>query len=213
MFMLTTAIHSGRVFDNAGMCGGYPAPTALYHYAVRDTNLAELVASRKPLPHFEGNPLDPDPKRLVVGDFEFSEGGYIGRPFKDGDLFEHFYNGSGGYGDPIERDPELVRRDLENGYVTLRAARHICHADAHTDDGRTFTVDATKTEQLRSAERSQRLAEGKPVKEWFVQERNRILNHEFVPEVLEMYRDSMQLSPSWREEFATFWQLPADVSI
>ncbi|MBV9193899.1 MAG: hydantoinase B/oxoprolinase family protein, partial [Solirubrobacterales bacterium] len=39
MFMPTTAIHSGKVFDNGGLCGGYPAPTALYHYAVRETNL------------------------------------------------------------------------------------------------------------------------------------------------------------------------------
>ena len=45
------------------------------------------------------------------------------------------------------------------------------------------------------------------------QERERILNREFVPEVLEMYRDSMQLSSKWKDEFATFWQLPTDFSI
>ena len=213
MFMLTTAIHSGKVFDNAGMCGGYPAPTALYHYAIRDTNLTELIAAQKPLPHFEGDPHDPDPRRLVQGDFEFSEGGYIGRPFKDGDLFEHFYNAGGGYGDPIERDPELVRKDLENGIVTPRAARQIYHVDAHSDDGRTYNVDVAKTEQLRSEERRQRLAGGVPVSEWRKQERERILNREFVPEVLEMYRDSMHLSSKWKDEFATFWQLPADFSI
>src|SRR2546421_223907 len=213
MFTLTTAIHSGKVFDNAGMCGGYPAPTALYHYAIRDTNLTELIAAQKPLPHFEGDPHDPDPRRLVQGDFEFSEGGYIGRPFKDGDLFEHFYNAGGGYGDPIERDPELVRKDLENGIVTPRAARQIYHVDAQSDDGRTYNVDVAKTEQLRSEERSRRLAEGAPVSEWRKQERERILNREFVPEVLEMYRDSMQLSSKWKDEFATFWQLPTDFSI
>jgi acetone carboxylase, alpha subunit len=213
MFMLTTAIHSGKVFDNAGMCGGYPAPTALYHYAIRDTNLTELIAAQKPLPHFEGDPHDPDPRRLVQGDFEFSEGGYIGRPFKDGDLFEHFYNAGGGYGDPIERDPELVRKDLENGIVTPRAARQIYHVDAPSGDGRTYNVDVAKTEQLRSEERSRRLAEGVPVSEWRKQEREHILNREFVPEVLEMYRDSMQLSSKWKDEFATFWQLPTDFSI
>jgi N-methylhydantoinase B/oxoprolinase/acetone carboxylase alpha subunit len=213
MFTLTTAIHSGKVFDNAGMCGGYPAPTALYHYAVRDTNLAELIAAQKPIPHFEGNPLDPDPKRLVQGDFEFSEGGYIGRPFKDGDLFEHFYNAGGGYGDPIERDPELVRKDLENGIVTPKAAKQIYHVDVHSDDDRTYKVDGVKTEQSRSEERSARLAEGIPVSEWLKQERNRILNHEFVLEVQEMYRNSMQLSPRWKDEFATFWQLPESFSI
>jgi N-methylhydantoinase B/oxoprolinase/acetone carboxylase alpha subunit len=213
MFTLTTAIHSGKVFDNAGMCGGYPAPTALYHYAVRDTNLSELIAARKPIPHFEGDPLDPDPQRLIQGDFEFSEGGYLGRPFKDGDLFEHFYNAGGGYGDPIERDPEQVRKDLDNGVITPRAARQVYYVDVHSDDGRTYTVDPAKTEEYRSRERSARLAEGIPVGEWLQQERDLVLKREFVPEVLAMYRDSMRLSPTWKQEFATFWQLPEDFSL
>src|SRR5438132_6855200 len=213
MFTLTTAIHSGKVFDNAGMCGGYPAPTALYHYAIRDTNLTELIAAQKPLPHFEGDPHDPDPRRLVQGDFEFSEGGYIGRPFRDGDLFEHFYNAGGGYGDPIERDPELGRKDLENGIVTPRDARQIYHVDGQSDDGRTHSVDSGTTERLRAAERSERLRDAVPVSDWIAQERDRILNHQFAQEVLVMYRESMRLSPRWKENFASFWQLPADFSL
>ena len=30
--------------------------------------------------------------------------------------------GGGGWGDPTERDPELVERDLTEGYVTVKAA-------------------------------------------------------------------------------------------
>ena len=33
--------------------------------------------------------------------------------------------GGGGYGPPSERDPELLRRDVENGYVTPDAASGI----------------------------------------------------------------------------------------
>jgi N-methylhydantoinase B/oxoprolinase/acetone carboxylase alpha subunit len=213
MFTLTTAIHSGRVFDNAGMCGGYPASSALYHYAVRDTNLDKLAEAQSPLPHFEGDPRNPDPKRLVDGDFEFSEGGYIGRPFKDGDLFEHFYNAGGGYGDPIERDAALVREDLDNGVITPRAARAVYRVAAGSKSDRTYSVDSEGTERLRLAERSERLAEGVPVRDWMTQERARILERQFSPEVLEMYRASMKLSPRWTEEFASFWQLPADFSL
>jgi acetone carboxylase, alpha subunit len=83
----------------------------------------------------------------------------------------------------------------------------------HSDDGRTYTVDPAKTEEYRSRERSARLAEGKPVGEWLQQERGLVLKREFVPEVLAMYRDSMQLSPTWKQEFATFWQLPEDFSL
>jgi N-methylhydantoinase B/oxoprolinase/acetone carboxylase alpha subunit len=213
MFTLTTAIHSGRVFDNAGMCGGYPASTALYHYAVRDTNLDELAAAQMPLPHFEGDPRNPDPKRLVKGDFEFSEGGYVGRPFKDGDLFEHFYNAGGGYGDPIERNPALVLEDLDNGIVTARAASAVYKVAARSEDDRTYSVDSETTERQRAAERSERLGQAVPVAEWIAQERDRILTHQFAQEVLEMYRESMRLSPRWKENFASFWQLPADFSL
>ena len=48
---LVTSEHSSRVFDNAGMCGGYPAPTCQMHRAVRNTNIHELVEKQKPLPH------------------------------------------------------------------------------------------------------------------------------------------------------------------
>lgn len=209
MFMPTTAIHSGKVFDNGGLCGGYPAPTALYHYAVRDTNLPDLIVAEAPLPHFEGDPLDPDPKRLVEGEFELSEGGYIGRPFKDGDLFEHFYNAGGGYGDPIERDPKLIQEDLDNGVVTKRAAENV-YKVVVSDSGGVHHVDAEGARELREAERAARLAESVPVSEWMAHERERILQKEFEPEVLSMYRESMALSERWKTEFAEFWQLPDD---
>jgi len=212
MFMPTTAIHSGKVFDNGGLCGGYPAPTALYHYVMRNTNLPDLVAMEAPLPHAEGDPLNPDPKRLVEGEFEFSEGGYIGRPFVDGDLFEHFYNSGGGYGDPIERDPKLVLEDLDNGIVTTRAAESIYRVAVSERDG-VHECDAEQTRKLREDERAARLDESVPVSEWMATERERVLAREFVPEVLAMYRDSMGLSDRWRSGFAEFWQLPDEFSL
>ena len=37
--------------------------------------------------------------------------------------------GGGGYGDPRERDPEAVRRDLRNGYISEEyVLRHFPHA-------------------------------------------------------------------------------------
>ncbi|MBV9193889.1 MAG: hypothetical protein JO168_07055, partial [Solirubrobacterales bacterium] len=212
MFMPTTAIHSGKVFDNGGLCGGYPAPTALYHYAVRETNLPDLIAMEAPLPHAEGDPLDPDPKRLVQGEFEFTEGGYIGRPFKDGDLFQHFYNSGGGYGDPLERDPRLVAADLDNGVVTARAAENVYRV-ATTDRGGVHAVDAERTRAMREAERAARLADSVPVTEWVTRERERVLAREFAPEVRAMYRDSMRLSDRWTSAFAEFWGLPEGFSL
>ena len=210
MFMLTTAIHSGRVFDNGGMCGGYPAPTAIYHYAVRDTNLKKLIEEQKPLPHYEGvNPRDPDVFRLIEGDKEFTEGGYIGRPFKSYDLFEHFYSSGGGYGDILERDPKLVLEDVENGYVTRRAAAEVYGVVMRDDEKlRRPVLDSEATRDRREALRAERRAKTIPVREWLEKERSRVERGEFVLEVREAYRESMRLSQSWAREFREFWSLP-----
>jgi N-methylhydantoinase B len=45
--------------------------------------------------------------------------------FKAGDVCVIKVPGAGGFGDPRHREPELVRRDVEEGYVTLRAAREV----------------------------------------------------------------------------------------
>lgn len=43
----------------------------------------------------------------------------------DGDLVAQLTAGGGGWGDPLERDPELVRRDVQLGYVSREAAERI----------------------------------------------------------------------------------------
>ena len=46
----------------------------------------------------------------------------VARIFKKGDVFRIVGAGGGGWGDPAERDPELVEHDLTEGYVTAEAA-------------------------------------------------------------------------------------------
>jgi N-methylhydantoinase B len=42
---------------------------------------------------------------------------------KEGDVFRHIMAGGGGYGDPLERNPEMVLRDVIEEKVTPRHAR------------------------------------------------------------------------------------------
>lgn len=44
-------------------------------------------------------------------------------PLKAGDIVLCQTGGGGGYGDPLERDPAQVRRDLAEGYITEVEAR------------------------------------------------------------------------------------------
>lgn len=55
--------------------------------------------------------------------------------------------GGGGYGDPMERDPEAVAADVENGYVSRTAARET-YGVAVTAD---HAVDAEETAALRGS--------------------------------------------------------------
>ena len=37
-------------------------------------------------------------------------------------MLRYVNNGGGGWGDPLTRDPELVKRDVRDGYVTIEGA-------------------------------------------------------------------------------------------
>ncbi len=62
--------------------------------------------------------------------------------------------GGGGYGDPLERDPAAVERDVRLGYVSPAMARDV-HGVALAADG---AVDQQATRQLRAALRRERLS-------------------------------------------------------
>jgi N-methylhydantoinase B len=51
--------------------------------------------------------------------------------FKPGDMCVLQVPGGGGYGPPGERDPELVRTDVANGFVSAQAAREVYGLDLH----------------------------------------------------------------------------------
>lgn len=68
------------------------------------------------------------------------------------DVFAVTWQGGGGWGDPIERDPEAVARDLAAGWVSIDAAREIY--GVLTTDGQ---VDAPATDVQRRSLRARRV--------------------------------------------------------
>lgn len=212
---LVTSEHSSRVFDNGGMCGGYPAPTCQKHRAVRDTNIAELVAERKPLPHGLGSdPAKSDLEKYVGGRQVVEEGPYITAPHRSGDIFTHSYNGGGGYGDVLERDPAKTAWDVENGFLTAEAAENVFGIvvveNAATDR---VEADLEATRRRREAIRRERLEAAVPVAQWMADEKKRVAASEFAPEVAKMYASAMKLSPRFTEEFRAFWGLDGSFTI
>jgi N-methylhydantoinase B len=68
---------------------------------------------------------------------------------KAGDLLSIRLPGSGGYGPPIERDPEIVRWDVLNGKVSPESARE--HYGVVLNADLTVNNDETKALRQRSS--------------------------------------------------------------
>ncbi|MCC7414003.1 MAG: hydantoinase B/oxoprolinase family protein [Gammaproteobacteria bacterium] len=68
--------------------------------------------------------------------------------FDQGDVFEIYQSGGGGYGDPRERDVTLVRDDVHNGIVSVAQARAQYGV---VIDPLSFEIDETATRALRAA--------------------------------------------------------------
>jgi N-methylhydantoinase B len=75
-----------------------------------------------------------------------------------GNVIELITTGGGGWGDPLLRDPDLVRWDVVRGLVSEQAAREVYGVQLGSDIDR--TVDAAATERLRSELREQSRSDG-----------------------------------------------------
>jgi N-methylhydantoinase B len=82
---------------------------------------------------------------------------------KEGELFRHEVAGGGGWGDPLERDPTLVLKDVLNEFVSLRSARAeygVVLAD------KPLAVDRPATAALRDRMRKARSWSEPPMYNW-----------------------------------------------
>lgn len=131
----------GQAFPTAlGIDGGYPANTSMFKM-VRDSNVHEVMASGKvptSLEDLEGELL------YMPEKCETEEG--------PNDVFEHTWSGGGGFGDPLDRDPERVALDVVNDAVSREAAHDIYGVVVNGK------LDLEATERRRTAIREERLS-------------------------------------------------------
>ena len=83
--------------------------------------------------------LNPGPNQKSL----HSKGSYM---LQSGDVVCEILNGAGGYGDPLERDPAAVRKDVIGEYVSLEKAREVYGV---VIDPETMEVNEEETAQLR----------------------------------------------------------------
>jgi N-methylhydantoinase B len=89
------------------------------------------------------NILNPDSEaRQLPGKFTLT--------IRRDDVFRHILAGAGGWGDPLERDPELVRQDVMDEKITPQRARE-AYGVVITPDGQ---VEYAATAALRAQRRA-----------------------------------------------------------
>jgi N-methylhydantoinase B len=92
------------------------------------------------------NILNPDTEHRVLP-------AKVTTTIKRGDVFRHEQPGPGGWGDPLEREPSRVLRDVRNEFVSLLSARGEYGV---VIDAETMKVDEAGTAKLRAELRASR---------------------------------------------------------
>jgi len=139
--------HGVQVPNSVGQFGGMPGACA-YHLLRKsnadigdlidgNTHMHDLLDAGGSVQRFDSKP----------GHFQLHRG----------DVFAYSFQGGGGYGDPIRRDPARVARDVNNGLVTSERAAAV-YGVVLSDDA----VDAEATSARRRAIRAERLGESAP---------------------------------------------------
>jgi len=196
----------GEVFVTQGSMGGYPGATN-YKHVYADTNFHELLKNKKPIPFFEGDdPERPDYTRMMKGKLIRLPGQHPVYLRKRGDLVSQFSLSGGGFGDPIDRNPEDVARDLAFQVTSRRAAEKV-HGVIVSENGE---VDEEKTRKLREKIRAARKNRGIPAKEYIRQYQEKILKGELPANPKKSLNLGMRNSEKFYKEFISFWGLEED---
>jgi N-methylhydantoinase B len=128
--------------ESPGLCGGYPSTTNQFAI-MRDSDLLARLAAGEV------------PQRLeeLSGELQ-AYGAYAITSMCRGDVYRAVSMGGGGYGDPLDRDAELVARDVERSLVTSEWAERTWGV-VLTDEGEVdVAATAACRERLREARRS-----------------------------------------------------------
>lgn len=129
---------SGAAIPTApGLVGGYPACTNAYEFR-RGSQVRELFKARR-LPDDLGE-VGGAAELLQLRQMDIRQG--------PADVYEVAFAAGAGYGDPLDRDPEAVRQDVETGDISPAAAREIFRVALSGGDD-ALAVDAPATAALR----------------------------------------------------------------
>jgi N-methylhydantoinase B len=131
---ITYGVSSSRNSGQGVFGGQSAAPSVVVH--LEDTKVLEMIQQRQPVE--EVSQVGGRAVPLAYKEFDF----------KNGDVVYMRVASGGGYGDPLERNPQLVLEDIVDGIISLKAGREI-YGVVLDETGQ--AVDLTATKSLRAA--------------------------------------------------------------
>ncbi|ONM48476.1 hypothetical protein B0T44_18715 [Nocardia donostiensis] len=160
MFAFGIASMGGRFPVTGGMFGGYGGPctplTRIRPEGGVDTVLRWLAEGGKGLTYDGASTVATQP---VPGEYMVTNPMQAADPILEGDIWIQRVGGGGGYGDPLERDPESVMVDLRRGLISQEVATSVYRL---VWDSEHMKVDHEATCAARDDERAERLRRGRP---------------------------------------------------
>lgn len=163
-FVFQSVASHSRIATSSGLFGGYPPAVRPGVMLLRSDLRERLGTGEGTIPD---TTLDLVADRPESGEHIVAAGIRPSRMLERGDVYVGLTPGGAGYGDVLERDPALVMDDLRRGLVSHWAAREVCRV---VYDEATLVPDLKRTDELRQAERADRLGRGLPyaqfIAEW-----------------------------------------------
>lgn len=207
---------NGYMNSDWGMMGGYPPATG-YRFEAHLTGLKERIDAGDGLPlGGDANPDHPDYERHIDASARVKRDKQCMTTedcYANYDLYLNYLRGGPGFGDPLDREPDAIARDLNNAFLLPEFAEKVYGAVLKQDEKGVWTVDAAKTKARRKKIRLERLDRAVPTRLWMHEERQRILTKHASLPVRHMFATSFGLSEKFLNQFKTFWNLPEDWSL
>jgi N-methylhydantoinase B len=123
-----------------GIAGGLPG-SAISVARVVKTDIKDWIDAGMALP----NSL-----QSINGELEWLICKHVRSPIIAGDVWYHSWQGGGGYGDPILRDPDHVAADVERGAVSMDICANVYGVIIASGGKADQTATKAKREQIRA---------------------------------------------------------------
>jgi N-methylhydantoinase B len=138
-----TLSSGNAVPTSTGMMGGYPGGLNVYRF-VKDTDIRARLRNRDMIEDL--GELSGEPVTLGLREENFAQ--------TQDDVYSVSWSGGGGFGDPLDRDPQLVLEDWSMGLVSADSARDIYGVIL---DVRSRSADSEATAHNRAQIRGRRI--------------------------------------------------------